>query len=68
MGRPRGNRKGARLTVSLETDAYAALVAMAQRKDVSVAWLARRAITGLLQEGLPLEQVELPFRPNGGDQ
>lgn len=48
MGRPAGNRKTARLTVSLDADDYANVVALARDQDVSVAWLVRRAIKNAL--------------------
>lgn len=62
MARPRGNRKTARLTVSLDDDVHAALAALAQRQDVSLAWLMRRAAVEFIERQ---EQAELPLRRPG---
>ena len=50
MARPRGNRKEARLSVSLDERDYAELCAIAQRHDVSVAWMVRQAVHTLIQQ------------------
>ena len=62
MGRPRGNRKAARLTVSLDERTYASLLAIARKDDVTVAWLARRAINELVERHSDVSQTELPLR------
>ena len=65
MARPLGNRKTARLSVSLEAQDYAILAEIARREDVSVAWVVRRAVSGLIQshqEGAI--EPELPLAPN----
>lgn len=49
MARPKGNRKLARLTVSLDGQMFSDLRDMAEAADVSVAWLARRAIHDLIE-------------------
>lgn len=49
MGRPRSNREVARLSVSLEAHDYRELKSLAERNDVSAAWLIRRAITEFLR-------------------
>jgi hypothetical protein len=49
MGRPKGNRKEARLSVSFDEREYAALCALAERHDVSVAWMVRQAVHELIQ-------------------
>lgn len=48
MARPRGRTKPARLTVNLDRPTYRSLVELARREDVSVSWVVRRAIEGLL--------------------
>jgi hypothetical protein len=70
MARPRGNRKEARLSVSFDASDYADLCALAARRDVSVAWLIRRAVYELLREDretaenpeLPLVRRQVPHR------
>ncbi|WP_084462756.1 ribbon-helix-helix protein, CopG family [Oceanibaculum pacificum] len=44
MPRPRGTRKTARISVSLDAEDYAVLTEIARREDVSVAWVVRRAV------------------------
>jgi hypothetical protein len=62
MPRPRGNRKEARLSVSLDGREYAALCELARQRDVSAAWLARQAIHALLeQEQDKARNPELPL-------
>jgi len=50
MPRPKGNRKEARLSVSLDDREYVELCALARRNDVSVAWMVRQAIHALIQQ------------------
>src|ERR1700674_2919260 len=50
MARPKGNRKEARLSVSLDEREYAELCALAHRNDVSVAWMVRHAVHTLIQQ------------------
>ena len=62
MPRPRGNRKEARLSVSLDEREYAELCALARSHDVSVAWMVRQAIHGLIQlEQDKARNPELPL-------
>jgi predicted DNA-binding ribbon-helix-helix protein len=62
MSRPRGSRKEARLSVSLDEGDYATLCAIARRRDVSVAWVVRQAVAGLIQtERQQTENPELPL-------
>lgn len=61
MPRPRGNRKTARLTVSLDEQAHATLSIFAKRQDVSVAWMVRRAATDFIEQQGKLAQPELPL-------
>jgi hypothetical protein len=48
MGRPRGRKKVARITVNLEAREHAALVALAQAEDLPLAWLIRRAVANMI--------------------
>ncbi|MCY4548805.1 MAG: ribbon-helix-helix protein, CopG family [Defluviicoccus sp.] len=50
MARPKGRTKPARLTVNLDRATYCALNELAQREDVSVSWVIRRAIEALLSQ------------------
>ncbi len=62
MPRPKGNRKEARLSVSLGGREYAELCALARQRDVSAASLARQAIHTLLeQEQDKARNPELPL-------
>ena len=62
MARPRGRTKTARLTVNLDDRAYAALLAVANREDMPVAQVARRAIADFLSREEPsFGQPSLPL-------
>lgn len=67
MPRPRGNRKTARLTVSLDEQAHATLSVLAKQQDVSVAWMMRRAVSEFIERQEPLAQPELPLRRQRSD-
>ena len=65
MARPRGNRKTARLSVSLDVQDYTVLVEIARKEDVSVAWIVRRAINDIVQSHQDATtEPELPLAPN----
>lgn len=49
MARPRGNRKSARLTVSLDDGTYATLNVLARQEDVYVTRMVRRAVNDFIQ-------------------
>ena len=49
MGRPRGKRKTARVTVNLDENDYVSLLDIATRNDVPVAQLARKAVVDYLR-------------------
>ncbi|MCH7889463.1 MAG: ribbon-helix-helix protein, CopG family [Proteobacteria bacterium] len=53
--------KMARLSISLEGRVYAALRTAANKRDVSMAWIARRAIAEYLQRQEPESEPELPL-------
>ncbi len=62
MARPKGNRKQARLSVSLDEREYAELRALADRHEVSVAWMVRQAIHTLISiEADKARNPELPL-------
>jgi hypothetical protein len=61
MARPKGNRKEARLSVSLDEQEYAELCSLARRDDVSVAWMVRQAIHNLIR--LEEEKARNPALP-----
>jgi len=49
MARPKGTRKTARFSVSLDDKAHRELRAFAVRDDVSIAWLIRRAVNEMIE-------------------
>lgn len=49
MGRPRADRKIARISVSLDQQDYDTLREIADFNDVSAAWLIRRAVADFLK-------------------
>lgn len=62
MARPRGRIKTARVTVNLSDQAYAVLADIADREDVPVGQVARRAVTDFLTREKPaLKQATLPL-------
>jgi Ribbon-helix-helix protein, copG family len=61
MPRPKGSRKNARLTVTLDDRDYIALQVLSEKEDVSIAWLARRAIQEMLERYKSGMQDELPL-------
>lgn len=65
MARPRGNRKTARLSVSLDARDYAVLAEIGRKEDVSVAWVVRRAVSDLLRtHQAGTAEPELPLARN----
>lgn len=59
---PRAARKraGRRLSISLTSDQYRALLELAETNDVSLAWLARYALEELIQQ-TGGSQLKLPL-------
>lgn len=55
-----GAKKGQRITVSLSDSDHAALSALAERHDVSLSWITRKAITDFL-ERYENEELQLPL-------
>jgi hypothetical protein len=69
MARPKGRRKHARISVSFEDADYATLCALAHDRDVSVAWMVRQAVHGLLErEKTKGTNLELPLIPRTARQ
>jgi len=69
MPRPKGKRKQARISVSFDDGEYAELCALARRRDVSLAWIVRQAVHGLLErEQTRPENLELPLITRVGGQ
>ncbi|GAB4142616.1 MAG: hypothetical protein Tsb0016_11110 [Sphingomonadales bacterium] len=54
------DKKGQRITVSLSESDYAMLSALAERHDVSLSWIARKAITDFL-ERYQNDELQLPL-------
>lgn len=50
MPRPRGKKVGSRLSVGLSEPQHAALVALADQNEATVAWLVRRAVAEFLEK------------------
>ena len=72
MARPRGRIKTTRVTVNLDNQAYAVLMAVAGREDMPVSQVARRAVMDYLaRQEEALTQPALPLirstaaRPGG---
>lgn len=61
MPRPQGERRTSRLSISLDPQTYAELRALAQRSDVSAAWMIRRAVTELLEPASRPKQLICPY-------
>ena len=55
-----GAKKGQRITVSLSNSDHAALSTLADRCDVSLSWITRKAITEFL-ERYSNEEIQLPL-------
>ena len=57
------NRKAHRITVSLSERDHAALVELAAKHDVSISWLARRAVSEFISNN-EHGQTQLPLHIN----
>lgn len=62
MPRPRGKRAPIRLSVSLDEASHAKLSRLADRYDVSLAWIIRKAIAEFIDRQEENDQAELPLR------
>lgn len=59
-GRPR--KFGPRITVSVTAQDYDTLAALAERDEVSVSWVVRRAIDDYLEQNRDTVDRQLPLR------
>lgn len=62
MPRPRGKRVPIRLSVGLDPASYAKLSRLADRHEVSLAWMIRKAITDFIERQQENDQMELPLQ------
>ena len=65
MPRPKGKRLPVRLSVSMDAAVHAKLSRLADRQDVSLAWMIRKALAELIERREGEEQAELPLRRSG---
>ena len=65
MPRPKGKKVAARLSVGLSQPQYAALTALAEQNEATVAWLIRRAVTEFLERRDSLDSIFVAHTPSG---
>lgn len=65
MPRPRGKRAPVRLSVGLDPASYARLSWLANRHDVSLAWMIRKAVADFIERQEEDDQAELPLWRGG---
>lgn len=65
MGRPRIDRKIARISVSLDDQDYQVLRVIADKNDVSAAWIVRRAVSDFLERNAAEPQGLWPEKMAG---
>ena len=65
MPRPRGKRTPIRLSVGLDPASYAKLSRLADRQEVSLAWMIRKAISDFIERQQENDQMELPLQRRG---
>ena len=65
MPRPRGKKTPVRLSVSLGPASYAKLSRLANRNDVSLAWMIRKAVADLIERQEEDDQMVLPLQRRG---
>lgn len=65
MPRPKGRRVPVRMSVSIDGGTHATLLRLADRHDVSLAWMVRRALTEFIERQDEGNQPELPLRRSG---
>ena len=61
MPRPKGKKPSIRLSVNLDLTDHAVLVRLAERHDVSIAWLVRKAVSEFVERYGRSDQGELPL-------
>lgn len=62
MSRPRGKRTPVRLSFGLDPASHAKLSRLANRHDVSLAWMIRKAVADFIERQEDDDQAELPLR------
>ena len=67
MVRPKGKRLPVRLSVSMGAAVHAKLLQLADRQDVSLAWMIRKALAEYIERQEEDNQAELPLRRSGQD-
>lgn len=65
MPRPKGKRLPVRLSVSMDAVVHAKLSRLADRQDVSLAWMIRKALAEFVERRGEEDQAELPLRRGG---
>ena len=65
MPRPKGKRLPVRLSVSMDAAVHAKLSRLADRRDISLAWLIRKALAEFIERQEEGDQAELPLRRIG---
>ena len=68
MPRPKGKRVPVRLSVSMGAGVHAKLLQLADRQDVSLAWLIRKALAEFIERQEEDNQAELPLRRSGQNE
>ena len=68
MSRPRGKRAPVRLSFGLDPASHAKLSRLANRHDVSLAWMIRKAIADFIEQQDEDDQAELPLWRGGGSE
>lgn len=61
MPRPKGKRVPVRMSVSMDAATYAKLLRLADRHDVSLAWMIRKALAEFIERQEEEDQAELPL-------
>lgn len=68
MSRPRGRRAPVRLSVGVDPASHAKLSQLADRHDVSLAWVVRKAIADFIERQETNDQAELPLQRGSGSE
>ena len=68
MPRPRGKRVPVRLSVGVDPASHAKLSQLADRHDVSLAWVIRKAINDFIKGQELDDQPELPLQRCSGSE
>jgi predicted transcriptional regulator len=54
------------MSVSVDAGTHATLMRLADRHDVSLAWMVRKALAEFIERQEKEDQAELPLRRSGG--